>query len=205
MKIFLISRDSSIGHLPAVANYLSQVQLPASRLTSVIVIDERDWQMVEGSPTPSLCSFQLDDFLHARGSFANGAVTVDANVLADRLRATGEPWLFIDLGLHQLGVSRDFIRKLANFTFLCRGLQGRSLILLMPRLYLGSMGRYVNEVFNNTPANIGADKDVNRFTLSLLSTMVEKLYMSSPLIAWPISRGRQLIRFFYDRLIRGTA
>ncbi|QIE89950.1 hypothetical protein [Pseudomonas nitroreducens] len=205
MKIFLISQESASGRLPEVAGYLSQIELPASLLTPVVVIDEREWRREKGAQLPSSRSFQLDDFLHARGSVANGEITADANVVGDKLCATEESWLFIDLGLHHQTVSKDFIRKLATFTFLFRGLQGRSLVLLMPRLYLGFMGRYVNEVFNNVPASFSADDGASRFSLFLLSTVVEKLYMSSPVVAWPISKARQLVRFFYERLIRVKA
>ncbi|OWP52971.1 hypothetical protein [Pseudomonas nitroreducens] len=188
-----------------VASYLSQLQLPSSLLTPVVVIDERQWPTEADALSPSLTSFQLDDFLHAKGSVANGELFVDATVIADKLRTAEASCLFIDMGLHQGAVIKDFIRKLATFSFLFRGLQGRNLVLLAPRLYLGFIARQVNEMFNNTPGTFDAKEDASRFSLFLLSTVVEKLYMSSPLIAWPISKVRQLVRFFYDRLIRVKA
>ncbi|QRY79690.1 hypothetical protein JVX91_00830 [Pseudomonas sp. PDNC002] len=205
MRIFLISQEAAQGQLPSVVDYLSRIELESSMLTPVVVIDERQWRVDEKGPSASLRSFELDDFLHARGSVANGEFIADATVIADKLRAAGESYLVIDLGLHQRAVIKDFIRKLATFTFLFRGLQGKSLVLLAPRLYLGFIGRQVNDMFNNTPGTFNAKEDASRFSLFLISTVVEKMYMSSPLIAWPISKLRQLIRFFYERLIQVKA
>lgn len=205
MKIYLISQAAAASQLPLVASYLSKVHLPPSQLTPVVVIDDHQWQAEESIDPSALRCFDLDDFLHARGSVTSGDMTADANVIAEKLRASDEPWLFIDLGLHNHTVTKDFIRKLATFTFLFQTLHDRNLVLLMPRLYLGFMGRYVNELFNNTPVSLSTQEVSSRFNLFLLSVVIEKLYMSSFLVAWPISKFRQLTRFVYDRLIRVKA
>lgn len=96
----------------------------------------------------------------------------------------------------------DFVRKLASFTFLFKGLRDKNIVLLMPRLKLGYMARSANNVFNSTASNAGSAADANRFQMFLLSTLLEKALLSSPLIAWPVSRLRQLVRFFYQRIVR---
>ncbi|WP_454866431.1 hypothetical protein [Pseudomonas umsongensis] len=202
MNIFLIAQNAAQGQLPRVTTYLAQVSLDASPLTSVVVIDERNWLVAEGDTCPSLKTFLLDDFLHERGSVANGKFTADANVIAEKLSQASESWLVVNIGLHGRDVAKDFVRKLASFTYLFPGLRGKNIVLLMPQLYLGLMGRYVNEVFNNTPASVGVEDGAHRYELFLLSTMMEKLYMSSPFIVWPVALVRTVFRFFYSRLTR---
>lgn len=205
MNIFLIAQDAARGQLPRAVTYLESVPLEASLLTSVIVIDERSWLVAEGDVVPSVKTFLLDDFIHEKGSVANGELTADGNVIAEKLSQALESWLVVDIGLHDLNVAKDFIRKLATFTYLYPGLRERHIVLLMPQLFLGLMGRYVNDVFNNTPASMGVEEGTHRYELFLLSTLMKKLYMISPFIVRPIAMALALFRFFYRRIVRARA
>ncbi|WLH90426.1 hypothetical protein PSH87_28555 [Pseudomonas sp. FP453] len=202
MNIFLISQDAAQGKQAELAAFLSQVELQPSLLTQVVVIDECTWSVPQAQPVPTFTTFQLDDFLHDKGSVNNGEFIADANVIGSKLSTASESWLLIDFGLHQDQVTMDFVRKLASFTFLFKGLRDKNIVLLMPRLKLGYMARSANNVFNSTASNAGSAADANRFQMFLLSTLLEKALLSSPLIAWPVSRLRQLVRFFYQRIVR---
>lgn len=205
MNIFLISQEAVRGQQTQVAAYLSQVRLQPSLLTSVIVIDERTWTTSEATAAPALRQFMLDDFLHEKGSVNNGAFVADPNVIGEKLSAASESWLIVDFGLHEYQIAMDFIRKMATFTFLFKDLREKNIILLMPRPYLGFMGRHVNGAFNSTSTGSDTASDADRYQMFLLSTLMEKLYLSGPIIAWPVSKVRQLTRFFYERIVRVRA
>lgn len=202
MNIFLISQEAAQGKQPQLAAFLSQVELQLSLLTNVVVIDECTWSTSQMLPAPIARAFLLDDFLHERGSVNNGEFISDANVIGSKLSAASESWLVIDFGLHQERVTMDFIRKLATFTFLFKALHEKNIVLLMPRPQLGYMGRYVNSSFNSTSSGTGSAASVNRYKLFLFSILLEKALLSSPFIAWPVSRLRQLVSFFYQRIVR---
>ncbi|WP_235375712.1 hypothetical protein [Pseudomonas aeruginosa] len=201
MNVFLIAQDAARGQLPRTVTYLAQVPLDSSLLTAVVVIDERSWEVPEGDVCPGLKTFLLDDFLHEKGSVANGEFTADANVIAEKLSQASESWLVVDMGLHGRNVVQDFIRKLATFTYLFPALRGKNIVLLMPQLFLGFMGRYVNDALNNTPASVGVEDGAHRYELFLFSILMEKLYMSSPFIAWPVTRLWSSFRFVYKRIV----
>lgn len=205
MNIFLIAQDAARGHLPRAVTYLETVPLEASLLTSVVVIDERSWAVAEGGVVPSVKTFLLDDFIHEKGSVANGEITADGNVIAEKLSQALESWLVVDIGLHDLNVAKDFIRKLATFTYLYQGLREKHVVLLMPQLFLGLMGRYVNDVFNNTPVSVGVEGGIHRYELFLLSTLMKKLYMGFPFMVWPGAMALTVFRFFYSRIMRARA
>ncbi len=202
MKVFLISQEAALDKHSQLAAFLSQVELQPSLLINVVVIDECTWSAPQAQTVPTIKTFMLDDFLHERGSVNNGEFISDANVIGSKLSTASESWLVIDFGLHQDRVTMDFINKLATFTFLFKGLRDKNIVLLMPSLKLGYMARYVNCSFNSTASCAGSEADANRFQMFLFSTLLEKALLSSPFIAWPVSRLRQLVRFFYRRIAR---
>ncbi|QHF47831.1 hypothetical protein PspS35_30000 [Pseudomonas sp. S35] len=202
MNIFLISQEAAHGQQVQLVTFLSQVEQPSSLLTQIVVIDECTWSVPQVQPAPTVRAFVLDDFLHDKGSVNNGEFVSDANVIRSKLGAACESWLLIDFGLHEQLVIKDFIRKLATFTFLSNALRDKHIVLLMPRLQLGHMARQVNGVFNSTSSGGNAAQDADRYQLFLLSTILEKALFSSPFIAWPVSKLRQLARFFYQRIVR---
>ncbi|MBB4868195.1 hypothetical protein HNP46_007115 [Pseudomonas nitritireducens] len=201
MQIFLVSQEAALGELPEVVNHLAKVNVPRTLSTPVIVIDECLWRAEKGSQISYLRAFKLDDFIHPIGRITDGGVTADSNVIGEKLCAAEEPWLVIDLGLHNQLSVKDFIWKLAVFNFHFRGLQEKHLVILTPRLHLGQTGRYVNDTFNNLSKSLGTREYSDRFNILQLSILIEKLSSKSVLTAWLFSKAQQLVRYFYLRLI----
>lgn len=203
MNIFLVSQEVGSSDAAKLVSQISRIELVPANTTAVIVVDERygldDAQTDSVGQTTAF--YLLDDFLHERSSVSGGVLAIDPNVLARKLGYAPEDWLVIDFGLHGRPVGLDFTSKLATFTFLFSSLRKKNLVLLMPQIYLSLMARHVNYLFNNLPDSQNSQEKSSQFKRLLLLTTAEKLYMSSPIIAWPIAKIRQVVRFFYSRVI----
>lgn len=205
MNIFMVAHKAGVEDIPALVSKLSCVPRENKQTNSVLVVDKCYNLPAGGEREPlAVRTCLLDDFLHEKSVVGGGGVVVDQNALAQKLNQVDESWLVIELGLHERGVALDFIKKLAGFTFLFPSLRDKNVVFLLPEVYLGMTAVYVNQAFNNVPGVQDNESLSHEINLLWVSTFVERLYMSSPLVAWPIAKARQVSRFFYNRLIRAN-
>lgn len=215
MKTFVVSQSVVGSTFPVSAEALSeltsklaQIDLEPGKTNQIVAItDTYDLSHVvqAAGEHAELKAYCLDDFrCHApqQVQSINEMGLIDSNVLAATIQADKTPWLIINLEHNGPASAVDLIKKLSRFAFLANGIPSKTLVLLVPGIFVGQYARYLNEGFNNLPVSpIDIDRS-GQLSVMFMSTTMEKLFLSIPLLTMPIRRLNQLFMHVFQRLVR---
>ncbi|KKJ94254.1 hypothetical protein PK34_18925 [Stutzerimonas stutzeri] len=200
MKIYVVSNGVQ-DTANQLVKQLAKITLQDSKASPVIVVDDRynlD-QVSEGDASVANTSYRLDDFLHDKGSIADGVMMVDANQIATKLNELGTEWVLFEFGQNDKATCFDFVRKLARYNFMTPTLRDRSVVFSVPSIYLGHFASAINESFNNLPAGPLAVDQSGQVGMLLMSIRIERVFVSLPLLSAPLIRMNRLVMFVYRR------
>lgn len=182
---------------------LSHVEVPESTKTSIIAIDDRYNLSNEASGEAQLDfhSFQLDDFLHQKGSIIDGKVVVDANQISRLFHAVETEWVIVDFGMHDILTATDFIHKLATYFFLAPAPANRQLVFLVQGVLLPIFLRAANSAFNQLPESNMVIAKSAQVEMLFLSVIAEKTIDRLAFITWLTVQMKRLVPFITRRAI----
>ncbi|HHQ2716930.1 TPA: hypothetical protein ACSPMB_002813 [Pseudomonas aeruginosa] len=210
MKIFVVSQyalapkaQPGPGSLTSLIQQLACVDVADSNATSVVAVsDTYNLGAVTSIASDDIAAFVLDDFRDQRQQSVNDVVCIDSNVLATKLNRNTCSWVAIDFEQNLPVNSTDLIRKISRYAFMGRALQDKNLVLLVPPLYVGFYARSVNEAFNNLPVSSIEIARSGQTNMLFMSTTMERVILSLPLLTGPIRRLNHLLMHVYQRLVR---
>lgn len=203
MKIYVASNDFN-NTSDQLVKQLARINLQATKATPVVVIDERynlDRALVEDAAVPN-SAFHLDDFPHEKGSIDDGMMLVDANQIATKLSALDSEWVVFEFGQNDQQTCLDFIRKLARYNYMTPTLRNKNVVFSVPSMYLAYFARTINESFNNLPVGALAVAKSGQVEMLMLSTKIERTFVSLPLLYAPLIRLNRLMMFIYRRFVK---
>lgn len=200
MKIYVASNAAG-GTSNLLVKQLARIALQPGRASPVIVVDDRynlD-QVSKGDAPVAHTSYHLDDFLHDKGSIADGVMLVDANQIATKLNALATKWVLFEFGQNDHATCLDFVRKLARYNYMTPMLRQKNVVFSVPCMYLVVFAQTLNEVFNNLPSSPMAVAQSGQIGMLFLSTKVERIFVSLPLLFAPLIRLNRFLIFIYKR------
>lgn len=203
MRIFIASQ--SLGMTPyQMADHVSRITMETSNTVPVVAVDQvYNLEGLEGSHSRTdLSHFCLEDFLQEVGNTADGLKPVDGNRIYQLMSQVDTPWLAFDFGQNAELTCIDFIKKLASFSFMKAALQEKTLLFIVPEIFLGYFGRVLNESFNNLPSSPLAVAQKGDIKMLFLSSALEKAFISLPLLSGPLGRLNNLVMRLYRRFGR---
>ncbi|GAD64471.1 hypothetical protein [Aquipseudomonas alcaligenes] len=202
MKIYVVSNGGQ-ATADQLVKQLSRITLQHGKASPVIVVDDRynlDQVLMDDAPVANT-SYHLDDFLHDKGSIADGVMMVDANQIATKLRALTAEWVLFEFGQNDQATCLDFVRKLARYNYMTPTLRTKSVVFSVPSMYLAFFARTLNESFNSLPSSPIAVAQSGQVGMLLLSTKIERVFVSLPLLSAPLIRLNRLMMFIYRRFM----
>lgn len=206
MNVFVVARDAGQGSTDELVRKLGAIQVESSVRNSIVAVDST-YNLPVGAHTQPDCSreFWLDDFVHAKGSVADGKVVLDTNRIADQTGSVTSEWLVVDFGQHEFETGEDFISKLSKCFFALPPSRQLKLVLIVPRVKLPLYLRACNSAFNILPEARGFSARSTQTDMLFLSVAAEKVYLSASPVLWPVAKLRELLRFFYIRIVRARS
>ncbi|MDH1072472.1 hypothetical protein N5C93_06455 [Pseudomonas nitroreducens] len=201
MKVFVVARDAGTVDLDGLVARLSAIQTEDAPRSSIIAVD--NFYNLVAQPDTELGArrgFLLDDFLHEKGSFADGKVVLDTNRIAEQIGSIEQDWLVFDFGQHALSTGEDFIGKLATCLFMLPPARQSKLVFIVPRVQLPLYLRASNAALNVLPEIRSLSGSSLETDLLFLSATTEKLVARIPLLKWPFVMLRALARFAIRRV-----
>ncbi|OOV89103.1 hypothetical protein [Pseudomonas sp. MF4836] len=203
MNVFVVARDAEPFGAESLVQSLNAIQTEDALRNSIIAVDSLYNLPADRSSDPvSLKGFRLDDFVHERGGVVDGKVVLATNRIAEQLGALAHEWLVIDFGQHEFYTCEDFVKKLATCLFMFPPARQLKLAFVIPRVQLPLYLRTCNTAFNVLPEGRSFSSTSAQTNMLFLSVVAEKGYSSFYPIIWPISKLREILRFFYNRIIR---
>ncbi|MBB6343226.1 hypothetical protein HNP49_003424 [Pseudomonas fluvialis] len=205
MRIYVASNDFS-DTADQLVKQLARINLQTTKATPVAVVDERyelSQALVKDADIPNT-AFHLDDFLHEKGSVADGVMLVDANQIATKLSSLDTEWVLFEFGQNDQQTCIDFVRKLARYNYMTPTLRDTCVIFSVPSMYLGYFARTLNESFNNLAVGDLAVAKSGQVGMLMLSTKVERVFVGLPLLTAPLIRLNRLLMFVYDRFVKSA-
>lgn len=204
MKIYVVSNgvQDTTGHL---VKQLSRITMQdSSKATPVIVVDDRYnlTQISHDDTAAESSSFHLNDFLHEKGSSADGEISVNANKIATKLSALTTDWVVFEFGQNDQQTCLDFFRKLARYNYITPMLRHKNVVFLVPSIYLAFFAQSLNHSFNNLPTGQLAVAQSGQVKMLILSTDIERVFVSFPLLLAPFIRLNRLAMFIYRRFVK---
>ncbi len=204
MKIYVVSNGAqdTTGQL---VKQLARITLQdSSKATPVIVVDDR-YNLTQRSHDDAAVdnnSFHLNDFLHEEGSNANGIMSVNANKIATKLSALTTDWAVFEVGQNDQQTCLDFFRKLAHYNYITPTLRHKNVVFSVPSIYLTFFAQTLNHSFNNLPTGQLAVMQSGQVKMLILSTDIERVFVSFPLLLAPFIRLNRLAMFIYRRFVK---
>lgn len=194
MNIFVVSQPDISDYRSCLILYLSGLSLEEGRASPTIVVDKICWELSASALSPQSVYFALEDFFPERNCVGNGNVFVDGELIRRRLGADLGSWIVIECGLHDRVTIKDLVAKIARFSFHFNKLRGKNIVFLVPELFLGHIGRYVNAMFNSLPINTHPGEQGVRYRIFWASSMVEKACLEIPFFSRLVGMTRRLFR-----------
>lgn len=205
MKIFVASNgfDETPGQLVA---QLARIDVKPGKATPVVVVDERYTikQALTDGAEPACAAFHLDDFLHEKGSIADGVMVVDTNQIATKLKGLNSEWVVFEFGQNDQQTCLDFVRKVSRYNYMNPSMRGRNVVFSVPSMYLAFFPRMLNEAFNNLPIGPIAVAQSGQVGMLMMSTKIERVFVSLPLLSAPLIRLNRLVMFVYRRFVKAV-
>ncbi|HCF9865404.1 TPA: hypothetical protein NI798_005741 [Pseudomonas aeruginosa] len=205
MKIYVASNGFN-DTADQLVKQLARIQLQDSKATPVVVVDERynlGHALVEDADVPST-AFNLDDFLHEKGSIADGVMLVDANQIATKLFGLDSEWVVFEFGQNDQQTCIDFVRKLARYNYMTPTLRNKNVVFSVSSMYLAYFARTLNESFNNLPVGDLAVAKSGQVGMLMMSTKIERVFVGLPLLTAPLIRLNRLLMFIYGRFVKSA-
>jgi hypothetical protein len=202
VNIFVSSQSGNALKDPILVAQMAQIKFEARKTVPVIVVDDR-YSLAEitcelGKPEHTY--FRLDDFLHDKGSNADGMMVVNENLIPTLLSGITTEWVVIEFGHNNQSTCLEFISKLARHSYMTPVLRTRNIVFSVPGMYLGFMARTINETFNNLPISKFTVAQSGKVGLLFMSSHLEKVFISMPLLTAPLARLNRALMFVYQRL-----
>jgi hypothetical protein len=206
VNIYVVSDSGQKTADQLLINHLSRITFEARKATPVIVVDDlfNLDQLGSNESAGEHSHFHLDDFLHEKGSIADGVMVVDANQIAKKLNNQTAPWVLFEFGQNDVATCLDFVRKLARFNYMSTSLRPKNIVFSVPSMYLGFFARSLNEAFNNLPCSPIAIQQSGHVDMLFLSTHLEKVFISLPLLTGPLRWVNRLLIFIYQRFVKAA-
>lgn len=201
MNVFVVAHDVGPVNTDSLVQMLSAIQTERVSRNSIIAVDSLYNLPAASEVESGLCQgFLLDDFVHAKGSIADGKVILDTNRIAEQIGSIDREWLVIDFGQHKFDTGQDFIAKLAACLYILpRGAQ-RKLVFVISRVQLPLYLRACNAAFNVLSQTRSTSADSLQTNMLFLSAGTEKFVERLPLLKWPFALLRALARFAMRRI-----
>lgn len=225
MKVFIVSQPSSGMSKCELIRQLDCIETSTSKAIQVIAVDDLYslgsiaevtsqglFAELKGAlvncpvdvPERVFTSFSLGDFRDQHQTGTNDTIPIDGNLLACLLEQVQSNWCAIDFEQNTQENSIALIKKLARYCHIGRNLDGRNLVLMVPSLHVPHYARLANEAFNCLPVSpIELDRSGQTNMIFLSSTM-ERIILSLPLLTGPIRRLNMLLLSLYQRLVKAA-
>ncbi len=201
MKIYIVSNGLNYTSDQFVKQ-LASIKLQVTKATPVVVVDERhtvDRALVEQADVPN-SAFHLDNYLHEKGSIYDGVMLVDANQITSKLSALDSEWVVFEFGQNYQQTCIDFLHKLARYNYMTPTLRNKNIVFSVPSVHLDYFARTISESFNNLPVNSYSVMRSGQVGMLMISSRIESLFFSFPLLFKPLLRLKRYIVFIYRRL-----
>ncbi|OOV93603.1 hypothetical protein [Pseudomonas sp. MF4836] len=204
MKIYVVSNGAQDTTDHLVKQLASITLQDSTKATPVIVVEDRYnlTQVSQNDAPVDHSSFHLNDFLLEKGSIANGVMLVDANQIATKLNALATDWAVFECGQNDQQTCIDFFRKLARYNYITPTLRHKSVVFSVPSMYLAFFAQTLNQAFNNLPAGQLVVAQSDQVRMLMLSTDIERVFVSFPLLWAPFIRLNRLAMFIYKRFVQ---
>ncbi|MBN0203662.1 hypothetical protein JTL45_34350, partial [Pseudomonas aeruginosa] len=109
--------------------------------------------------------------------------------------------VLFEFGQNDQATCLDFVRKLARYNYMTPTLRTKSVVFSVPGMFLAFFAKTLNESFNNLPASPIAVAQSGQVGMLLLSTKIERVFVSLPLLSAPLIRLNRLMMFIYRRFM----
>lgn len=202
MNVFVVARDAGPTSTRELVQMLDTIQTESAARSSIVAVDSFYNLPVASGAEGECMAFQLDDFVHAKGSITDGKVILDTNRIAEQVGSADQGWLVVDFGQHRLETGQDFIAKLAACFYMLPPAQQRKLAFRVARVQLPLYLRASNAAFNVLPETRGESSGSLQTNMLFLSAGTEKFVERLPLFKLPFAMLRALARFAMRRLSR---
>lgn len=206
MNIYVVSNGVQ-GTTDQLIKQLARITLQvSSKATPVIVVDDcyNLTQVSQDDAPVDHRAFHLNEFLHDNGRIADGVMLVDANRIATKLSALAPDWVMFEHGQNDQQTSLDFFRKLARYNYVAPTLRHKNVVFSVPSLYLAFFAQTLNQAFNNLPVGQLAVAQSGHVRMMMLSTDIERVFFSVPLLLTPLIRLSRLVMFIYRRFVKAV-
>lgn len=202
MNIYVVSHSGQNVADRQLIEQLSRITFERKKATPVIVVDDR-YNLDQIGHQQELVDhthFHLDDFLHDKGSNADGVMVVDINKISKQLNKPITHWVLFEFGQNDQATCLDFVQKLARYSYMTPSLRNKNIVFSVPSMYLVLFARMLNESFNNLPCSPIAVAQSGKVGMLFMSTNIEKVLM--PLWSGPMLRLNRLLMFIYQRFVK---
>ena len=205
MRVYVASNcfNETPGQL---VTQLARIDVQQSKATPVIVVDER-YMIAKalGEDAEVLCTeFHLDDLLDEKGSIANGVMVEGTNRIATKLSTHVSDWVVFEFGQNDPQTCTDFVRKIARYNYINPSLRNKNVVFSVPSMYLAFFARTLNESFNNLPIGQLAVAQSGQVGMLMMSTKIESVFVSLPLLSTPLIHLNRLAMFIHRRFVRSV-
>jgi len=200
MNIYVVSKESKETS-DQLVKQLSLITLQDNKTTQVIVIDDLYSLAQETCDDTSLHSTSphFDHFLLDEGSAVDWVMKVDTNLRATSHKTTNSQWVLFEFGQCEQKAFHDFARKLAYYNYGTPTLRSKNIAFLVPSMYLAFFAKTINESFKNLPASQFTTSQSSQVSLLMLSTRIERVFISLPLLTASFIRLKRMAMFIYRR------